>query len=110
MMGWCREARSWYFDSRGYEIPETDTGGSKEASSTAVGGLWDLREMTERPTGPFDEGWSRWVWGISPEGEFFQALDWVDKGAAGAWWLKAYGYWVAGRLVAMSDGSAGQDA
>jgi hypothetical protein len=38
-------------------------------------------------------------------------LSWdVDKGAAGAWWLKAYGYWVAGRLVAMSDGSAGQDA
>ena len=74
-MGWCREARIWHFDSRGYEIPETDTGGSKEASSTAVGGLWDLREMTERPTGPFEEGWSRWVWEISPPRGFLQATD-----------------------------------
>jgi len=68
------------------------------------------------PTGPFDEGWLRWVWGISPKGEFFRPQIAVRL---------VMGCWQGGRrslvvgslmvssgpgMVAVSSGSYGQDA
>lgn len=115
-MGSRREARSWRFGPGGYEIPEIDTGGSTEASSTAVGGIWDLREMTECRRVLVMRAGRGGFGGFLRRGNFFRPLIGVRL---------AMGCWQGGRrslvvgsltalsvpgMVALSSGFWGRDA